>query len=54
MNLIDNGIEEVLNIEKVIKDDEMYFEVEFIDWYGRTEKKKFSSIKDLEKKSWVE
>ena len=54
MNLVDNGISEVLNIEKVITDEEMYFEVEFKDWYGRREIKRFMSIKDLEKKTWRE
>lgn len=54
MNLVDNGISEVIEIKKVITDDEMYFEVEYKDWYGRREIKRFMSIKDLDKKQWTE
>lgn len=54
MNTIDNGIEVVIKIEKVITETELYFKVEFIDWYGAVRTKKFMSIEDLEKRTWVE
>lgn len=54
MNLIDNGIKEVLYIGKIISETEMYFEVTFIDWYGSKRTKRFSNINDLENKSWME
>lgn len=54
MNLIDNGIKEVLDVDRVILEADMYFEVKFIDWYGQERTKTFSSIENLEKKSWTE
>lgn len=54
MNLIDNGIKEVLKITPVIRDDEMYFEVEFIDYYNSKRTKNFQSTKDIENRSWME
>lgn len=55
MNLIDNGIREVIKVKKVIKEEEMYFEVEFIDWYSLfPRKKRFNNIKNLKKKTWKE
>jgi len=54
MNLIDNGIKEVLDIEKVVLEDEVYFSVKFIDYYNSERVKRFSNIKNLENKSWVE
>ena len=54
MNLTDNGIKEVLKVERVIKEDELYFNVDFIDWYGNPNKKRFQNIKNLMKKTWTE
>ena len=54
MNLIDNGIKEVLSTILIEKPLEVYFKVKFIDWYGQKRTKKFMSIKDLEKKQWIE
>lgn len=54
MNLIDNGIKEVLGFDVIILEEEMYYEVRFIDWYGAERTKRFSNIKNLEKRSWME
>jgi hypothetical protein len=54
MNLIDNGISKVTNVEKVINDEEMYFLVTFVDYYGATKTKKLMSIKNLDKLTWME
>lgn len=54
MNSIDNGIKTVLDIKKIINEEEMYFEVTFVDWYKRKKTKKFMNIKNLEEKRWVE
>jgi hypothetical protein len=54
MNLIDNGIKEVINIERIITDTELYFLITFVDYYGTKKTKKFSDIIDLDKKHWVE
>jgi hypothetical protein len=54
MNMIDNGIHEVLNIERIITEEDLYFKVTFKDYYNSVQVKHFSSIKDLENKHWVE
>jgi ferritin len=54
MNVIDNGISEVIEIKKVITEEEMYFSVRFIDWYGREQIKQMQSIKDIDKRQWRE
>jgi hypothetical protein len=54
MNVLDNGIKTVVEIVRVVTSEELYFEVEYIDWYKQTGKKRFMSIKDLENKHWVE
>ncbi len=54
MNLIDNGIQKVIEIKRVITETEMYFEVTFIDWYNRTQTKRFTTIENLENKRWME
>lgn len=54
MNLIDNGIKEVLHVERDVLEEEVYFSVKFIDYYNRERVKRFGDIKNLERKSWVE
>ena len=54
MNFIDNGISKVTNVKKVINEEEMYFLVTFVDYYGATRTKRLMSIKNLEKLSWAE
>ncbi len=54
MNYIDNGIKEVIEVERVINDEELYFLVTFTDWYERRRQRKFMSIKNMLKKSWSE
>jgi hypothetical protein len=54
MNVIDNGIKEVIEVKRVITPEELYFEVQYIDYYNHPGKKRFMSIKNLENKNWVE
>lgn len=54
MNVIDNGVKEIISIERVIKDEEMYFEVKFIDFYGKKRKRRFANIKNIEDRIWYE
>ncbi len=54
MNLIDNRISKVLSTEQFISDEEMYFLVTFVDYYGETKTKKLMSIKNLDKLTWME
>ncbi len=55
MNLIGNGIKEVLKVERVITETELYFLVTYKDYYHRDPRTgKFMDIKDLENKSWRE
>lgn len=54
MNLIDNGVKEVLNVDTVILEEEMYFMVTFKDWYSQERSKKFYNIENLLEKSWRE
>ena len=54
MNLIDNGIKQVISITPIVRKDEMYFEVDLIDSYNRRRIKKFMDVKDIEKRTWVE
>ena len=54
MNLIDNGIKEVISIERVITDTELYFLVTFKDYYGAIRDKKLMCIDNLYDIGWME
>lgn len=54
MNLVDNGIKEVIKITRVITDEELYFLVDFIDHYNCKKQRKVMSIKNLESLTWME
>ena len=54
MNLIDNGISKVLEIERFVSEEEVYFLVTFMDFYGSKRTRKLSSIKNLENVTWLE
>lgn len=55
MNLIDNGIKEVINITKIDGAIRTYYIVEFIDFYGsEPRKKEFYNIQNIENRTWTE
>ena len=54
MNTVDNGVKQLIDYERVIKEKEVYFLVTFIDFYNQKRQKKFMSIDEIEKKRWVE
>lgn len=54
MNLIDNGIKEIISIERISTDTEMYFKVTFEDYYGHHKTKNVMSIKNIDKLTWRE
>lgn len=54
MNTIDNGIKQIIKIERIIKEKELYFKVTFIDLYDRKRTRKFISIENIKKITWVE
>ena len=54
MNVIDNGIKEVLKIERVITKTELYFKVTFIDLYSGKRVKRFMDISNLKDFTFME
>lgn len=54
MNLIDNGVKEIIKSEKVISETKCYFLVTFKDYYGRVRQKETSDLEKFARSSWVE
>jgi len=40
MNLIDNGCKEILKVKRIITEDELCFEITFIDYWNQKRVKK--------------
>jgi hypothetical protein len=54
MNTIDNGIREVVSIERIITDTKLCFKVTFKDWYGYVREREVIDISNLAHIHWVE
>ena len=54
MNLIDNGVKEIIKTTRIVTDTECYFEVTFKDWYGHTRTRNVMDIEDFKNASWQE
>ena len=54
MNTIDNGISEVVSIERIITDTKLCFKVTFKDWYGVILVMEVIDISNIIHLHWVE
>lgn len=54
MNLIDNGVAEILWCERISTDTKCCFVVTFKDWYGNIRTKEVIDLVEFEKSTWVE
>ena len=54
MNLIDNGVKEIIKVEKIITDTKCCFLVTFKDFYGSIRAKEVIDLEKFKKTIWME